>query len=226
MQPYVITIDGPSGSGKGTLALKIANTLGFSILDSGAIYRLTALKAINENIDLDNEQAVVAAIKNMDIRFETGNDLTQPYLDGQNVSGKIRDEKTASVASIIAALPDVRKQLLQIQRDFFQSPGLVADGRDMGTQVFPDARIKIYLHASAEIRAKRRHKQLIDMGLPAKIDDLLVEIESRDERDRSRSASPLVPASDAIIVDCSMMEIEQVVDLIMSHIEDINANLV
>ena len=226
MQAYVITIDGPSGSGKGTLALKLANSLGFHVLDSGAIYRLAALKALDENIDLADEQQVLNAIKDLHIHFEAGDQLTLPFLDGNDVSQRIRDEKTGSTASIIAAYPSIRDHLLQIQRDFLQSPGLVADGRDMGTEVFPDARIKIYLHASADVRAKRRHKQLIDMGLSASMHDLLNEIEKRDDRDRNRSVAPLIPASDAIIVDCSMMEIEQVVDLVMSHIEETNANLV
>ena len=226
MQAYVITIDGPSGSGKGTLALKIANIMGFKVLDSGAIYRLAALKALNEGVDISNESDVLKAITGLNIHFEAGDQLTLPFLDGANVSKEIRDEKTASTASVIAAYPTIREQLLKVQQDFFTLPGLVADGRDMGTHVFPQARIKIYLHASAEVRANRRHKQLIDMGLSANIPDLLSEIEIRDERDRNRSVSPLVPASDAIIVDCSMMEIDQVVDLVLSHIEEVNATLV
>lgn len=220
MQPYVIAIDGPSGSGKGTLALRVARELGFHILDSGAIYRLAALKAMNESADLDDEQQVVDAIKGMHIHFRAGDELTIPFLDGEDVSAQIRDEKTASAASRVAAFPAVRAHLLDVQRAFLQSPGLVADGRDMGTEVFPDAKIKIYLHASAEIRAKRRYNQLINMGLSANIAALLKEIETRDERDRTRSVSPMVPASDAVIVDCSMMERDQVFDLIMEHISE------
>jgi cytidylate kinase len=226
MEPYVITIDGPSGSGKGSLALQVAQKLGFHLLDSGAIYRLAALKALNEGVDLQDESAVFAAIKNMDIRFEPGAELTIPFLDGVDVSDKIRSEQTASAASIIAAYPSVRAQLLDVQRNFFQPPGLVADGRDMGTTVFPDAKIKIFLHASSEIRAKRRYKQLIDMGLSANIADLQNEIDARDDRDRNRSVSPLVPASDAVVVDSSMLELDQVVDLVMSHINDVNNNRV
>ncbi|MBC8211600.1 MAG: (d)CMP kinase [Gammaproteobacteria bacterium] len=222
MDPYVVTIDGPSGSGKGSLALLLARLLGFSILDSGAIYRLAALKALNENVDLQDEQHVLGAIRTLDIHFETGDELTIPFLDGKDVSQQVRDEKTAAAASIVAAYPSVRTQLLAIQRDFFSPPGLVADGRDMGTTVFPDAKIKIFLNASSQIRAKRRYKQLIDMGLSANIVDLQNEIEIRDERDRSRAVSPLVPASDAVIIDCSLMELSQVVDLVMSHITDIN----
>ncbi|MBT4194149.1 MAG: (d)CMP kinase [Gammaproteobacteria bacterium] len=226
MEPYIITIDGPSGSGKGSLAVKVASQLGLHILDSGAIYRLAALKALNEKVDLQNEDEVLAAIKQMKIHFETGDDLTTPFLDNVDVTLQIRDEKTASAASVVAAYPSIRQQLLDIQKGFFQAPGLVADGRDMGTTVFPDAKIKIFLNASSEIRAKRRYKQLIDMGLSANIADLQNDIDIRDERDRTRSVSPLVPASDAIVVDGSMMDLEQVIELVMSHIDDVNSNRV
>ncbi len=226
MEPYIIAIDGPSGSGKGSLAVKVATKLGFHILDSGAIYRLAALKALNEKVDVQKEQDVVTAIKQMEIHFKTGDELTTPFLDGVDVSLKIRDEDTASAASVIAAYPSIRQQLLDIQQGFFQPPGLVADGRDMGTTVFPDAKIKIFLHASSEIRAKRRYKQLIGMGLSANIADLQNDIEIRDERDRTRSVSPLVPASDAIVVDGSMMDLNQVFELVMSHITDVNNNQV
>ncbi|MCP4075938.1 MAG: (d)CMP kinase [Gammaproteobacteria bacterium] len=226
MEPYIIAIDGPSGSGKGSLAVKVATQLGFHILDSGAIYRLAALKALNEKVDIQSEQDVLAAIEQMKIHFETGDELTTPFLDGVDVSLQIRDEETASAASVVAAYPSIRQQLLNIQQNFFQPPGLVADGRDMGTTVFPDAKIKIFLNASSEIRAKRRHKQLIGMGLSASIADLQNDIEIRDERDRTRSVSPLVPASDAIVVDCSMMELNQVFELVMSHIVDVNNNQV
>jgi cytidylate kinase len=220
MQPYVITIDGPSGSGKGSLALRVANELGFHILDSGAIYRLAALQSINSKVNLQDEQKVLEAIRVMDIHFEKGQELTIPFLDGVDVAQQIRSEEAAAAASLVASYPSIRKQLLDVQRGFFQPPGLVADGRDMGTEVFPDAKIKIYLHASAEIRAKRRYNQLIDMGLSANIADLLKDIEARDERDRTRSVSPMVPASDAVIVDCSMMERDQVFELILEHIND------
>ncbi len=222
MEPYVITIDGPSGSGKGSLALKVAKEMGFHLLDSGAIYRLAALKSLNEGVDLQHETEVLNTIKDMDIRFETGTELTIPFLDGVDVREQIRTEQTASAASVIAVYPSIRAQLLDVQRNFFQPPGLVADGRDMGTTVFPDAKIKIYLHASSEIRAKRRYKQLIGMGLSANIADLQNEIEARDERDRNRSVSPLVPASDAVVVDSSMLALDQVFTLVMSHIEDVN----
>lgn len=222
MQPYVITIDGPSGSGKGSLALKVAEKLGFHILDSGAIYRLAALKAINEKANLKDDQQVLAAIEELNIDFKSGEELTIPFLDGEDVSLQIRDEKTAEAASVIAAYPTVRETLLGLQRDFFKPPGLVADGRDMGTIVFPDAKIKIYLHASAEIRAKRRYNQLINMGLSANIADLLSEIEARDERDRNRAVSPMVPAHDAVVVDSSVMDRDKVCNLVLEHIEEIN----
>lgn len=222
MSSYIITIDGPSGSGKGSLALKVAKTLGFHILDSGAIYRLAALQALRKEVALEDEDAVVDAVRDMDIKFQSGEELTIPFLDGEDVSTSIREEETATAASIIAAFPTLRTLLLQLQRDFFQAPGLVADGRDIGTVVFPDAKIKLFLNASAEQRAKRRYKQLIDMGLSASIADLQKEIEIRDERDRKRSVSPLVPATDAVIVDSSLMDLQQVFDLVMDHIETVN----
>lgn len=222
MSPYVITIDGPSGSGKGSLALRIARNLGFHILDSGAIYRLAALHALKANIDLQNEAAVAASLNDMQIDFKKGEELTIPYLNGEDVSDLIRQEETGNAASIVAVYPSVREELLQIQRDFFKSPGLVADGRDMGTVVFADAKIKLYLHASSQQRAKRRYKQLISMGLSANIPALQKEIEARDERDMNRSVSPLAPATDAVIVDSSMMDLDQVTQLVMDHIEMIN----
>lgn len=222
MSAYVITIDGPSGSGKGSLALRVARELGFHILDSGAIYRLAALQAIRQQADLENVSEVLAAISNMQIHFESGAELTTPYLGEEDVASQIREEQTAESASIIAAYPAVREQLLQLQRDAFQPPGLVADGRDMGTVVFPQAKIKLYLYASAEQRAKRRYKQLIDMDLSANIADLQKEIEIRDERDQNRPVSPLVPAADAVVVDSSMMSLDQVFDLVMDHIHTVN----
>ena len=222
MQPYVITIDGESGSGKGSLALRVARELGFHILDSGAIYRLAALHALNAGADLQNQAAVVQAIQDLPISFQPGDELTIPFLEGRDVSSEIREERAGEAASVVAAHPLVRQRLLQLQQDFFQPPGLVADGRDMGSVVFPAAKIKLYLHASAAERAKRRYKQLINMGLSANIAGLQQEIEARDERDRTRSVSPLVPAPDAIVVDSSMMDLEQVFDLVMDHINTVN----
>ncbi len=218
--PFVVAIDGPSGSGKGSLAGSIADRLGFHLLDSGAIYRLLALKALQQETDLDDESALIGLLENFDIRFEAGTELAIPYLDGVDVSRDLRHERTGDAASRAARHPGVRANLLQLQRGFFRPPGLVADGRDMGTVVFPDARFKFFLWASPEIRAERRYKQLINMGLSANIADLLAEIEERDERDRSRSVAPLVPAEDAIVVDSSLLDLTQVVELVLEHIED------
>ena len=222
--PYVVTIDGPSGSGKGSLALMLARELEFALLDSGAIYRMVAIKALREKLDLDQESAVVSVLDDFDIRFEIGEELALPYLDGEDVSAQLRDEKIGEAASQVAKHPRVREGLLAFQRSFFKPPGLVADGRDMGTVVFPQARFKFYLYASVEIRAQRRHKQLINMGLSANIADLLADIAERDERDMGRSASPLRPAEDALIIDSSLLDLTQVYDLVLSHIrEDLDA---
>ncbi|RLA13044.1 MAG: (d)CMP kinase [Gammaproteobacteria bacterium] len=218
--PYVITIDGASGSGKGSLALQIARKLGFHLLDSGAIYRLAALSALRQEVDLSEEANVLAAIQDLDIRFEPGEELSIPFLDNEDVSAQIRQESTGSAASVIAAYAGVRRQLLGLQRACFKPPGLVADGRDMGTIVFPEAKFKLFLYAPVEIRALRRYKQLINMGMSANIDGLRTEISERDERDRNRTESPLVPASDALVVDSSLLDLEQVTDLVMSHIEE------
>jgi CMP/dCMP kinase len=218
--PYVITIDGASGSGKGSLALQVAKKLGFHLLDSGAIYRLAALSALRQEVDLSQQANVLAAIQDMDIRFEAGEELSIPFLDNEDVSAQIRQESTGSAASVIAAYPGVRQQLLGLQRACFKPPGLVADGRDMGTIVFPKAKFKFFLYAPVEIRALRRYKQLINMGMSANIDRLRTEISERDERDRNRTESPLVPATDALVVDSSLLDLEQVTDLVMSHIEE------
>lgn len=217
--PFVVAIDGPSGSGKGSLAGSIAKRLGFHLLDSGAIYRLLALKALQQGADLEDEAALIELLREFDIRFEPGEELTIPFLDGIDVARELRQERTGDAASRVAQHAGVRGNLLQLQRGFFRAPGLVADGRDMGTVVFPDARFKFFLWASPEIRAERRYKQLITMGLSANIADLLAEIEERDERDRSRSVAPLVPAEDAVVVDSSLLDLTQVVELVMEHIE-------
>ena len=219
-EPYVITIDGPGGSGKGSLALRIARKLGFHLLDSGAIYRLAALKALREKIDLSDEDAVLGALQSFNIRFESGEELSIPFLDDEDVSNRIRLETTGDAASIIARYPGVRARLLERQQQCFQAPGLVADGRDMGTVVFPQAKIKFFLYASVEIRAQRRYKQLISMGISANIAQLQTEIEERDERDSNRVESPLVPSVDALVVDSSLLDLDQVTDLMMSHIEE------
>ncbi len=217
---YVVAIDGPSGSGKGSLALNIAHELNLHLLDSGAIYRLLALKAMQSGVDLEREDEVLAVLDKFNIRFETGDELSIPLLDDQDVSAEIRSETTAEAASRVAQHAVVRRRLLDFQRGFLKPPGLVADGRDMGTVVFPEALFKFYLYASVEIRAKRRYKQLIDMGLSANIPHLQAELAERDERDRNRSISPLKPAEDALIVDSSLLDLEQVTNLVLSHIRE------
>ena len=217
---YVVTIDGPGGSGKGSLARNVASTLGFHLLDSGAIYRLLGLKAIRSGVDLDDEDGLLALLSDFDIRFESGESLSIPFLDGEDVSTELRQEQSGDAASRVARHGRVRDALLGVQQAFFEPPGLVADGRDMGTVVFPDARFKFYLYASVEIRAQRRYKQLIDMGLSANIAQLQAEMSERDERDSQRSASPLTPAEDALIVDSSLMDLESVTELVLSHISD------
>ena len=218
--PFVIAIDGPSGSGKGSLAVNVARELNFHLLDSGAIYRLLALKALRLGVDLDNADDVLAVLDDFNIRFEAGDDLTIPLLDEVDVSAEIRREEAGEAASKVACHGTVREHLLDKQRSFLKPPGLVADGRDMGTVVFPEARFKFFLYASIEIRAQRRYKQLNNMGLSANIAHLLEELAERDERDQNRSASPLIPAEDALIVDSSLLDLSQVTELVLSHISD------
>ncbi len=219
-EAFVVTIDGPSGSGKGSLALQVARELDFHLLDSGAIYRLLALKSIRQNADLDQENEVIAVLDDFDIDFEPGDELPVPFLDGQDVSAELRQETMGEAASRVARHAGVRRCLLDLQRSFFQPPGLVADGRDMGTVVFPEARFKFFLNASIEIRAQRRYKQLINMGLSASIPQLQADIAERDERDQSRSTSPLRPAEDALVVDSSLLDLTQVTELVLSHIRE------
>lgn len=210
----VITIDGPSGSGKGTLARRLAEQLGFHLLDSGALYRLTALAAQKRNIDLDDPE-VAAVAQTLNVRFDSDGTA---YLDDECVDSVLRTEQTGAMASKIAARPDVRAALLERQRAFAEAPGLVADGRDMGTVVFPDAPAKLFLDASAEIRAERRYKQLIGNGLSANLAALIEEIQARDDRDRNRAVAPLVPAADALVVDSTQLSIEDVEARMMEFI--------
>jgi cytidylate kinase len=213
----VLTLDGPSGSGKGTVASRVARVLGWHLLDSGALYRLVALGAARRGIDMQDEAALADYALSMDVDFEVQADSGEVLakLDGEPVGNAIRTEQVGNDASKVAALGEVREALLQRQRDFRQPPGLVADGRDMGTTVFPDAGLKIYLTASAEVRAERRYKQLKDKGISASLAGLQQEIAERDARDTERQSSPLKPATDAIELDTSSLGIDEVVERVL-----------
>ena len=214
----VITIDGPSGAGKGTVCQRLAEKLGWPLLDSGAIYRVLALAALHHEVTLDNEEALVALASHLDVSFVAGSDGVRIVLEGEEVSAAIRTEQSGNAASKIAAFPRVREALLRRQRAFRSAPGLIADGRDMGTVVFPDAEAKIFLDASAEERANRRLKQLQEKGFDVNFDRLLIEIRERDDRDRNRAVAPLRPAPDALVVDSTAMDIDTVVESILQHV--------
>jgi cytidylate kinase len=218
----VVTIDGPSGSGKGTVCHLLAKKLGFHLLDSGALYRLTALAAIHHGVDTGNEDALEVLAGHLDVQFKVEGDGMKIVLEGEDVSNAIRKEQVGMNASVVAAYPKVRRALLARQRDFCRPPGLVADGRDMGTTVFPDAAVKIFLTASAEERADRRYKQLKDKGESVSLAALLEDIKARDERDSSRSASPLVPAEDALVLDSTRMSIDEVLEAVLEAVQKQN----
>ena len=215
----IIAIDGPSGSGKGTLCQTLARHFGWHLLDSGALYRLTGMAADRHGIALNDELAVAELAKNLDVQFVPGADgePTLVLLEGDDVSGELRTEKTGLLASKVAVLGAVRDALLQRQRDFAQLPGLVADGRDMGTVVFTDAPLKIFLTASAEERAERRYKQLKSKGDNVNLATLLMEIQARDKRDSERELAPLKPAADAIQLDSSGLGIEEVFERVLAE---------
>lgn len=218
-QTPVITVDGPSGAGKGTLCMLLSKKLGFQLLDSGAIYRVLALAAIHHGVDTESEDALVPLATHLDVQFIAEGDLVKVILEGEDVSKELRKEETGMAASKVAALPRVREALLRRQRAFETAPGLVADGRDMGTVVFPQAQAKIFLDASAQERAHRRLKQLQDKGLDVRFDDLLSEIQERDDRDRNRPVAPLRPAEDALVLDSTSMNIDEVVEKALQYIE-------
>ncbi|WP_338845065.1 (d)CMP kinase [Massilia sp. W12] len=207
----VITIDGPTASGKGTVAHKVADLLGFHYLDSGALYRLTALAVLRREIALSDEHAIAKQAEHLVCSFKG----SEVFLAHENVSLAIRAEEVGVMASKIAALPTVRQALFALQLSFRRTPGLVADGRDMGTVIFPHANLKVFLTASVEARSQRRYKQLIEKGIPANIDDLRKDLAARDERDTQRSIAPLKPAADAHLLDTSDMSVEDAVQQVM-----------
>jgi CMP/dCMP kinase len=211
-QTPVITIDGPTASGKGTVAALVAARLGFHLLDSGALYRLAALASVRYGVAPTDEQALAALVSELHITFREG----CAQLDGADVSTDIRAEEIGNRASAIAVHPSVRAALVARQRAFRKEPGLVADGRDMGTVIFPDAVLKVFLTASVEARAARRHKQLIQKGFSANMDDLLRDLRERDERDSHRVAAPLKPAADAKLLDTSSLSIDQAVEEVVN----------
>lgn len=214
----VVAIDGPSGSGKGTICQMLAKHLGFHLLDSGALYRIAALAALQHKMDLSDEQAVANLASTLKIEFLPQPNGMQIRLDGADVSSQIRKEEVGMGASTVAAHSQVRKALMDLQLSFRQKPGLVADGRDMGTTVFPSAQAKIFLTASAEERAQRRYNQLIDKGESVSLRALLEDIQARDERDSQRSASPLKPADDALLLDSTNLSIEEVLQTVVDYV--------
>ncbi len=214
----VLTIDGPSGAGKGTVSRAVAKQLGWNYLDSGSIYRSLAIAVQIKAIDIANEEQVAFVASEIALEFECYDELVVK-LDGVDITAELGKESTASIASVVAAYPGVRAVLLQKQKDFQKIPGLVADGRDMGTVVFPQAENKVYLTASAEERAKRRYKQLIGKGIDANLALITEEIAARDQRDQARTIAPLKAAEDALYIDSSELSIEQVIKEVLNLVQ-------
>ncbi len=223
----VVTIDGPSGAGKGTICFLLAKRLGWQLLDSGAIYRVLALAAMHHDVELANEEELSLLAAHLDVQFLPGTDSdgVKVILEGEDVTTEIRTQECSNSASKVAAFPRVREALLRRQRAFKTEAGLIADGRDMGTVVFPEAPVKIFLTASAQERAERRFNQLQGKGFDVKIGRLLAEIIERDERDMNRSVAPLKPADDALVVDTTGIDIESVLNITIEHIERNISNL-
>jgi len=225
--PQVICLDGPSGVGKGTICLAVAEHLNWHILDSGSLYRITALVVSRQFPDSDVTSIDVTQLAdialNLSVSYQQVNNDLAILLDGEDITKLIRNEEMGAKASQVAAIPAVREALLARQRAFLQQPGLVADGRDMGTVVFPDSVLKIYLTANAEERAQRRYKQLKDKGIDVNLSSLVEDLRLRDERDMNRKAAPLKPASDAIIIDTTELDIEQVTTEVINLVEKLGS---
>ena len=217
----VITVDGPSGAGKGTLCQALAKAFGWHLLDSGAIYRVLALAALHHHVDITSEDALVPLAANLDVRFIPNENGLSVILEGEDVSTEIRTETAGNTASQAATFPRVREALLRRQRAFRTAPGLIADGRDMGTIVFPDAQVKIFLDASAQERARRRMLQLQEKGFNVNFERLLSEIKERDYRDRNRAVAPLVAAKDALILDSTSLSIDEVIEKSLAYAKKI-----
>lgn len=216
----IITVDGPSGSGKGTISRTLAARLGWHLLDSGALYRVTALAALRAGVDLDRAEAVAGIAEGLNVEFTESGGVERVLLSGEDVTAALRTERCGEAASKIAAQPAVRRALFERQRAFAEPPGLVADGRDMGTGIFPDAALKVFLTATAEERARRRHKQLNEKGIDVSLRDLAREIAQRDERDANRAVAPLVPAADARVLDSTRMSPEEVTERILQWLRE------
>lgn len=219
----VITVDGPSGAGKGTLCKAIAESLGWRLLDSGAIYRVLAMAALHHQVDITSEEALLPLAAHLDVCFVAQDGKLLVVLEGEDVSNEIRTETVGNTASRAAKLPRVREALLRRQRAFREEPGLVADGRDMGTVVFPDAPVKIFLDANAEERAQRRRLQLQERGFNVTFECLLAEIRERDDRDRNRAIAPLVPTSDAFVLDSTSLSIGEVIQQALGYVRKVMA---
>lgn len=216
----VIAIDGPGGSGKGTISMHLAEALGWHFLDSGALYRLVAVAAMDRGVDPHDEAALGRVAEDLDVDFGVSDQGMAVLLDGKCITERLRSEAVTALASEVAALPAVRAALVRRQRAFRRWPGLVADGRDMGTVIFPDAQLKIFLTASAEARAERRYKQLKEKGENVNLSRLFREIEKRDERDRKRAVSPLLPAADAQVIDSTDLTIDEVLQKIHKLLDE------
>ncbi|MDH5471260.1 MAG: (d)CMP kinase [Gammaproteobacteria bacterium] len=215
----VVTIDGPSGAGKGTIAQNVARELGWGLLDSGSLYRLTALACIQQTIDFEDLSAIELIARNLPVSFQSVPDGLKIFLNNEDVSDAIREETIGMAASKVAAMGGVRDALLERQRAFVSAPGLIADGRDMGTTVFPQAPLKIFMTASCEERAQRRYKQLKEKGISVSLAALVADLKARDEQDSNRPISPLRPADDAIMIDTSNMSIEQVTQKVLELVK-------